>query len=338
MKRKPISQQVVVLFGATSGIGLITALRFADLGAQLVLTGRSEEGLAEALHWVKQFGARAIAVIADAQKPDDVRMVAEEAVSTFGRLDTWVHLAAVSEWALFEETPVEDFKQIIEVTLLGQVYGANSAMEIMRQQPDGGGLIHVTSVAGMVPLPYQSAYTAAKFGTRGFLDTLRLEIKQAGYPISVTNIVPSSINTPLFEKARTRLGVQPRPIPPVYEPELVADAIVFAAENPKNQLIVGGSGYLFQWIRRLAPGLLDAGLMLVGFRGQRSRQPESVLSHDNLYEHASGYNRIKGKYGDEAWSFSLYTWLMTHPIARYAVIGAVIGGVSMLFWSKARRR
>lgn len=338
MNRKPISQQVVVLFGATSGIGLITALRFAQGGAKLVLAGRSEEGLAEALHWVREFGANGIAVVADARKPEDVRMVAQEAVSAFGWLDTWVHLAGVAEWALFEDMPVEEFKQIIEVTLLGQVYAAKAALEVMRQQPDGGGLIHVTSVAGVVPLPYLTAYTAAKFGTRGFLETLRLEIKQAGYPITVTNVMPSAINTPFFEKARTRLGVQPRPIPPVYEPELVADAIVYAAEHPRSELIVGGAGWLFSWIRRLAPGLVDIGLMLVGFRAQRSSQPEPVQTKGNLYEHEAGYNRIKGRFGGEAWSFSVYTWLMTHPLARYAAIGAVIGGVSMLFWSKARRR
>ncbi|HZW04466.1 MAG TPA: hypothetical protein VFF68_11105, partial [Anaerolineaceae bacterium] len=113
---------------------------------------------------------------------------------------------------------------------------------------------------------------------------------------------------------------------------------LYAAEHPKNELIVGGSGYVFQWIRRLAPGLLDAGLMLVGFRGQRSRQPESAITPSNLYEHLPGYDRIEGEFGGEARSFSLFTWLETHPVVRFALIGAVIGGVSMLVWARSRRR
>ena len=215
MKLKSLDKQVVVLFGATSGIGLETALHMVEHGAHVALIGRSQEGLDDALQRVRQHtrahhaamsqhqGAEAFnpedqvkGFLADATDFEQVKSAAEQIISTFGRIDTWVNLAAVTEYALFEDMGPNEFKHIIDNNLTGQAYGAMAALSYMKQQK-AGALIFVSSVGGKVPLPYQAAYTAAKHGILGLADTVRMELKHSGIPVSVTTILPSSINTPL---------------------------------------------------------------------------------------------------------------------------------------------
>jgi NAD(P)-dependent dehydrogenase (short-subunit alcohol dehydrogenase family) len=328
MKLKPINQQVVVLFGASSGIGRETALRFAKRGAKVVVSARSEEGLDSLVEHIKKDGGEAFSVPADVIDFNQVKNVVDMAVKRYGRIDTWVHAAAVSLYATFEQTTPEEFKRIIETNLTGQAYGAMAALPALRQEGRGA-LIHISSIEARRALPYQSAYAASKHGIKGFLEALRVELAHENVPISVTEIMPSGINTPFFNKARTKLGVKPMPAPPIYQPELVADAILYAAENPVPELIVGGMGKFLVNAERLSPRMTDATVARMAFEGQKTSEPKSERAPDNLYHPIEGFNRVKGDFNNQARSASVSTWLDTHPGIETAIAGAALGAATM---------
>lgn len=189
MKLKSLKDQVVVVFGASSGIGRATARRLARRGARVVVSARSEDGLASLAAEIGKRGGKAVPVAAEVTNFEQVRGVADRAVSEFGRLDTWVHCAAVSLYARFEETEPEEFRRIIDVNLNGQAFGAMAALPHIRREGRGA-LIHISSVEARRALPFQAAYAASKHGVKAFLDALRMELREENLPISVTNVMP----------------------------------------------------------------------------------------------------------------------------------------------------
>lgn len=315
---KPIDEQVVVIVGANSGIGRETAQRFVQEGARVVLSGRSGEALEALANEIRARGGEALAVEADVTDFEQMRSLADRAVERFGRIDTWVHLAGISLYARFADTKPEEFKQIIDTNLTGQAYGAMAALPHLKRAGRGA-LIHVSSVEAKRALPLQSAYAASKHGIPGFLDALRLELEEDGIPISVTNIMPSGINTPLFDKALTRLGVKPRPVPPVYEPSVVADVILYAAEHPVRDLWAGGAGKSFGLLQRLSPKLADKTTRQIGFAGQRSSTIKPETAPSNLFGHLPGYNQIRGTFSSEARESSTYTPVQTNPVVKWGM-------------------
>lgn len=324
MKLKPIDQQVVVVFGASSGIGRETALQFAQRGAKVVVAARGEAGLASLVEEIQQAGGEARAVVADAQHFDQVQAVADQAVGWYDRLDTWVHAAAVALYATFEQTTPEEFKHVIEVNLTGQAYGAMAALPYLKRT-GGGALIHISSIATKRALPYQSAYSASKHGIPGFLDALRLELQHEGSPISVTNIMPGSINTPFFSQARTKLGVQPKAVPPVYQPHLVAEAILYAAEYPIRDIFVGDAARIIALGQALSPQLSDAMLLRTAFDGQRTTQPKAADSLNAFFAPVADYDQVEGYAGHQAQSSSLYPRLHMHPVMTTLVGSIALG-------------
>jgi NAD(P)-dependent dehydrogenase (short-subunit alcohol dehydrogenase family) len=337
MHLKPIRQQVVAVVGATSGIGRETALRFARQGARMVVAGRSEPGLASLVEEIRREGGEATPVVADVAEFDQVRAIAEQAVSTYGRLDTWVHLAAVSLWATFEQTTPEEFRRILEVNLLGQVYGAKAALPHLRREGLGA-LIHVSSVEARRPLPLQSAYAASKHGMSGFLEVLRMELQHEGVPISVTEILPASIDTPLFEKARTKIGVRPKGMPPIYPPELVADAILHAAEHPVREIVVGGAGKVMLYGQRLSPQLMDAALMRTGFQAQRTDEPKRPSAPDNMFQPLPGLDRVHGSPTPRKQAVpSNGSPKMSPAVRNAAMLTAAVGAAVALIGGRAAR-
>ncbi|RUR72515.1 SDR family oxidoreductase [Chlorogloeopsis fritschii PCC 9212] len=301
---KPINQQVVAVVGASSGIGRNAALQFANRGAKVVVAARSQPGLESLVEEIQKMGGEATAVVADVTVFEQVKAIADRAVEQYGRLDTWVHNAAVELYAAFEVTTPEEFKRVIDVNLMGQVYGAMAALPHLKREGRGA-LIHVTSIEARRSLPLQSAYAASKHGVDGFLESLRVELMHEKLPISVTNIMPASINTPLFNKARTKLGVKPMGVPPVYQPSLVAKAIVEAAERPKRDVVVGDAGKAILAAQRISPSAVDAYMVRTAFSGQRTNEPKSETAPDNLYEPIQGYDKIEGDFSEQArsWSF-----------------------------------
>lgn len=326
MQLKPIKEQVVVVFGASSGIGRQTALEFARRGAKVVVSARGEEGLNTLTDEIRRGGGEATAMPAEAADYAQVKAVADRAVERYGRLDTWVHLAAVAVYATFEQTTPEEFERIVAVNLLGQVHGARAALPHLRRA-GGGALIHVSSVEAKRALPYHSAYASSKHGVHGFLEALRVELAHEKLPISVTEILPASINTPFFDKARTKIGVKPMGLPPIYPPALVADTILHAAEHPAREIVVGGAGKAMILTQRVSPRLMDAFLERAGFAGQETREPKSEDAPDNLFAPLPGYDRVEGGFGAQAKLEAASPWLQRN---KWAVAGTALAAAVIL--------
>lgn len=330
MRLKPVEEQVVALMGASSGIGRESARRLARRGARVVISGRDTEGLDSLVREIRGSGGEATAVPAEVTEFDEVKAVADRAAAEYGRLDTWVHLAGVSVFSRFEDMPPEEFRRVVEVDLVGQAYGAMAALPHLRREGRGA-LVHISSVLGRRSVPLQSAYCASKHGVEGLVESLRLELKHEGLDIGVTSIMPASINTPFFDKARTRLGVKPMSFPPFYEPGLVADAVLYAAENAPRDLFVGGAGKAMILNQRLSPRLMDTFMAGTGFKYQQTDEPKTAEDPDGLFDALPSQARVEGDFGDTTLSKSLQLWLDTRPALRRGLLaGAALGTLALL--------
>ena len=297
MQLKPISQQVVTIVGASSGIGRETALQFAQKGASVVVSARNELGLNSLVAEIQATGGEAKAISCDVADFEGVKAIADYTVEQYGRLDTWVHCAATGILAPFAEITPEEFKRVIDVTLMGQVYGAMAALPHLKQEGRGA-MIHISSMEGRRALPLQSPYSTAKHGLEGFLESLRVELQHDKIPISVTSIKPAVINTPFYNHVLTKLGVKPTGLPPYYSPKLVAEAILHTAEHPTRDFIVGDVGRILDLCQRLSPELMDAILVAIGFLGQRTSEPKSADGQNNLYAPMDGYTQVEGDFNN----------------------------------------
>ncbi|HSM84385.1 MAG TPA: SDR family oxidoreductase, partial [Nodosilinea sp.] len=244
---------------------------------------------------IRSAGGEAIAVVADVAEFEQVSAIAEAAIATFGRIDTWVHCAGTGVLAPFEAMTLEEFRRVIDVTLMGQVYGAKVALPHLKQTGQGS-LIAISSMEGRRALPLQSAYSTAKHGLEGFLEALRVELEQDGQAINITSIKPAVINTPFYNHMRTKVGVKPTGIPPYYDPRLVTHAILYAAEHPTRDYIVGDVGRLLDLTQRLSPAVVDFALARIGVRGQRTDQPKTSQDPDGLFTPMAGYEQVEGDF------------------------------------------
>ena len=278
---KPIAEQVMVITGASSGIGLVTAQEVARAGARVVLAARNEADLRQAVDDIRAAGGRAIYVVADVADPDQVASIAQAAIGEFGRIDTWVNNAAVSMYGRIMELSVEEMQRQFDVNYWGQVHGCRVAVAHLRRE--GGTIINVGSALCDRAIPLQGNYCAAKHALRAFTETLRMELEAEGAPIAVTLVKPSSIDTPFFEKARTHMDVEPQPVPPVYAPEVVAGAILRCAVRPTRDVIVGGSGKLLS-AANMAPRIADRYMERTMFEAQQTDIPVAEGRPDNLFE------------------------------------------------------
>ena len=327
---KPLKQQVVVITGASSGIGRETARLFGSNGASLVLAARNEEALREVAGEIESSGGRAHVVVTDVGAWEQVRHLADEALRRFGRIDTWVNNAAVNEHATVEQMTIAEIERIIQVNLMGQIYGMKAALGPMRSQREGT-IINVASILAMRGAPLHAPYVAAKHGIAGFTETLRLELMQERLPVNVTLVMPAFINTPLFINARSKLGVKPRPVPPVYDPIAVAEAVVFAAQHRRRDIIIGGSGALLSVLQRLSPPLVDRLMLLRGFmfRQQMTAQPDDRI--DNLFQPTPGSGSARGEWGNDGPRNSFYTkHLELYPNRKRFLLAAMFTGALML--------
>ncbi|MEH2154331.1 SDR family oxidoreductase [Nostoc sp.] len=326
MQLKSINQQVVGIVGASSGIGRETAMKFARRGAKVVVAARSELGLKTLVEEIQSFGGEAIAVVADVSDFEQVKAIADKTVAKYGRLDTWVNAAATGIIAPFEKITPEEFQRVIDVNLMGQVYGAMAALPYLKQEGRGA-LIHISSMEGRRSLPLQSPYCAAKHGLEGFIEALRVELQHEKWPISVTSILPSTINTPFYNKVRTKLGVKPSGIPPYYDASLVADAILYVAEHPTRDFIVGDVGKVLDLAQRISPSLVDSLLLAIAFRGQRTNEPKSEDAPNNVFEPINSYDRVEGDFGNLTIP-SLLDSLDMNPALKWGAIALAVFGIA----------
>ncbi|MEO6588713.1 MAG: SDR family oxidoreductase [Pyrinomonadaceae bacterium] len=334
---KPISVQVAVIFGASSGIGRLTALEMAKRGAKLCVAARSVEGLESLIKEIEADGGEAFYVEADAADYDAVKTVADKCVERYGRIDTWIHSAAAFIFATVEKTDADEYKRLIEVNLLGQIYGAKAALPYLKK--NGGALIHVTSVEAVRTAPYQSAYGASKHGIHGFLQVLRAELAHENAPVSVTEILPAAINTPIYEKGRNKMPFKMRPVPPIYHPQIVTDAILYAAENPVRDLIAGAAGVGVVYAERISPKAADFFSETVGFTGQDGGEKDTPEQFkDNLFEPISGYDTVEGNFSDEQFMSDPYTYVKTSPRLKDSILLGAVGVLGGIFaWKYLRK-
>ncbi|AWN45260.1 short-chain dehydrogenase [Methylobacterium terrae] len=330
MRHKPLREQVIVVTGASSGIGLATARMAAERGARVVLAARSGDVLDRL---ADEFGARALAVTADVGNPDEVRAIADRAIATFGGFDTWVNVAGLTVYGPLREIAREDHERLIRTNFWGTVNGSLVAAEHLRER--GGALVNVGSIASDLAFPFQGLYAASKHAVKGFTDTLRMELIAEGAPVSVTLVKPASVDTPLPDRARNYMDRQPTLPPPIYPPEEVARAILHAAVHPQRDIFVGGGGKLFVMGKEFAPGAYDElapAIIALQKRSEPPRDPAGAL-------HAPV--RAGEERGDPpvpVMRRSAYTRATLHPLASAGIAAGVAATAAVLLGGFGGRR
>jgi NAD(P)-dependent dehydrogenase (short-subunit alcohol dehydrogenase family) len=322
VKLKKLDEQVLVMTGASSGIGLATARAAARRGARLVLASRNEEALRQIADEINASGGEAVYVVADVGEAEDVRRVGEEAVRRFGRIDTWVNNAGVSIYGRIMEVSDEDHRRLFETNFWGVVNGSRVAIEHLRGR--GGALINVGSTVSDRAIPIQGMYSASKHAVKGFTDALRMELEAEGAPVSVTLVKPGSIDTPFTEHAKNYMEMEPTLPPPVYAPEVVAEVILHCAEHPQRDAFAGGGGKALSASGTYAPRLTDKLMEATAIPGQKSDRPTPPGRQDALYGHTFGGTE-RGSYAGHVAESSLYSKASLHPV----VTGALLFGAGL---------
>lgn len=332
IRLKPLRDQVVVIIGASSGIGRETALECAARGAKVVVAARSEPGLVSLVAEIEDAGGQAAYATCDVSDLEQVEQVAEITIARFGRIDTWVNVAGIGVYASLEEIPLDDFRRVLDVNLMGALHSARVALPYLRREGRGA-LIFVSSIESTIAMPLQGAYATSKHATQGLVETLRRELIADRMPVAVTSVKPAVVNTPFFNNALIRVGFRPTLPPPAYHPAVVASCICHAAEHQTRDILAGGVGRFLSLLQLYAPALLDAFLGRFGTRIQRTDEPPG---RGAIYEPRVDDNRITGDLGFHTFRFSPYTWLQTHPRVK-ALTGALAAGVAGTFLARRHR-
>ena len=332
VKLKPLDQQIIVITGATSGIGLATARAAAKAGARLVLAARSQADLDTV---ARQLGGRHVATVAaDVADPAAVRRIHDAAHAHFGGFDTWVNNAGVGMWGRLEQGNLEDYKRLYETNFWGVVNGSLEAIKHLKKH--GGALINLGSVLSDVSVPIQGMYASSKHAVKGFTDALRIELADEHAPVSVTLIKPSAINTPFPQHARNYLPEEPKLPQPIYAAEEVANAILHAATTPMRDVFVGGGGKLMSSTNKYAPGVMDwleakTGVAQQTIKGTRAQAPAG-----SLHRPAAPHAKVHGDAPGHVMHTSLYTRARLHPVAAGLLAAASLGATIALLSGKGK--
>lgn len=320
MKLKDISEQNIVITGATSGIGLTTARMAARKGAGVALIARNEDALRRLAEEINNGGGRAVYAAADVADEEAFRAAATSAAAELGHVDTWVNNAGGSIYGRIMDVPTADLRRLFETNVWGVVNGSRIAVEFLGQ--NGGALINVGSEVSDSPVPLQGMYSSSKHAVKGFTDSLRMELEADGLPISVTLIKPTAIHTPFTENARNYLPYEPTLPPPVYAPELVAEAILYCAQNPVRDFFVGEMAKVHSAMAHYTPRLGEMINESMIDSMQNSGRPARKERSDGLYETNSNL-RERGNEDRTVIETSVYQKAMMHPLLT---AGLLVGG------------
>ncbi|MFL5937973.1 MAG: SDR family oxidoreductase [Gaiellaceae bacterium] len=317
--KKPLSEQVVVVTGASSGLGRAVARGAGEAGAKVVVTARNGDALDDAVREIEAFGSQAIAVPADHSVQDEVAQVVEQSIDRFGRIDTYVANAMVTVMSEVVELQPDELRRVLDVNFLGMVYGYWAALPHLKESQ--GTFLHVSSALAYRGIPLQAAYCASKAAGRTFLESARVELEKHRVPVSISLVLPGAINTPQFDRSRQRTGYQPQPVPPIYQPEPHAKAVLHCCEHPIRELPVSWGAQKLLWGQKLSPRAGDWMLRRMGWKGQHTGEPKPSDSPDNLYETLPGDPGAHGRFDDRSRESTLWTSLR---LRRWLVGGTAV--------------
>jgi short-subunit dehydrogenase len=303
--------EVVVVTGASAGVGRATAREFGKHGAKVALLARGEEGLEGARKEVEAAGGEALVIPTDVAEPEQVEAAAAKVERELGPIDVWVNDAISVVFSPFKDVELDDFKRSTEVCYLGAVYGTKAALKRMLSR-DRGTIVQVGSALSYRAIPLQSAYCGAKHAMRGFTDSVRTELLHDGSNVHITMVQLPAVNTPQFNISKTNLPRHPQPVPPIYQPEVPAQAIYWAAHHRRREVRVGLSSTVVIAANKLLPGLGDWYLARTGYESQQTDQPVDEYRPDNLYEPVPGDQGAHGIFDEEAHEESPQLWATEH--------------------------
>jgi short-subunit dehydrogenase len=328
-EKEIMKPKVVVVTGASAGVGRATVREFARQKAHIGLIARGEERLESARREVEEAGGKALVLPADVADPDEVEKAAERAESELGPIDIWVNDAMTTIFAPFVEITPAEFKRATEVTYLGCVYGTLSALKRMKPR-NRGTILQVGSALAYRSIPLQSPYCGAKHAIVGFTDSIRSELIHDHSRVHLTMVHLPAMNTPQFSWCRTRLPLHPQPVPPIFQPEVGARAIVWAAEHNRREVYVGWPTVKAIYGQELLPGYADRYLAENAYEGQETSQPVTAHRSDNLFHPVPGNQySAHGIFDERARPVSIQSWLDLHPGSMALIAGGFAVGVAL---------
>jgi len=321
------ASEVVVITGASAGVGRATAQRFARHGARIGLLARGLDGLEAARRDVEKLGGKALVIPVDVANADKVEAAAAQIESELGEIDIWINNAMASVFSPIKKMTPEEFRRVTEVTYLGYVYGTLAALKRMLPR-DRGVIVQVGSALAYRGIPLQSAYCAAKHAVQGFCDSLRCELLHDKSGVRVTMLQLPALNTPQFGWVKSRLPRKAQPVLPIFQPEVAAEAIYFAAHNPRREFYVGLSSVKAIVANKIAPGFLDHFLARTGYDSQQYDGPEDRNRPDNLWQPVPGDHGAHGAFDARARSWSPQLWTSEHrTLISLAALALGISGL-----------
>ncbi|MEO7066275.1 MAG: SDR family oxidoreductase [Rhodanobacter sp.] len=328
--------EVVVITGSSAGVGRATAQRFARSGAKVAVLARASKALDGAVAELREMGCDVLGIPVDVADAAQVEAAAERIEQELGPIDIWINCAMATIFAPVSEISAEEFRRATEVTYLGTVHGTMSALQRMRPR-NRGKIVQVGSALAYRAIPLQSAYCGAKFAIRGFTDALRVELMHDKSKVSVTMVQLSAFNTPQFQWGRTRLPRRPQPVPPIYQPEVAAAGIYYAAHHQRRELWVGYPAVKAIIGNGLVPWLADRILAKKGYAGQMGEQPLPADRPDNLFEPVDHDFGTHGRFDNRSRSFSPQLWATTHRhVVAAGLLGAALLTAKALFFRQVR--
>lgn len=337
--RKAGRKEVVVITGATAGVGRATARHFARHGASVAILSRGVERLEATRQEIEAIGVPVLALPVDVADPAAVEKAAEEVENTLGPIDIWINNAMVSVFSKVWDMQPEEFLRVTQVTYLGYVNGTMAALKRMRAR-NAGTIVQVGSALAYRGIPLQSAYCGAKHAVQGFTESLRTELRIEKSAIRATMVHLPAVNTPQFDWVKSRLPHRAQPVPPIYQPELPAKAIYIAAHSDRKEWLIGWPTYKAVWGNMIAPGIADKRLAAMGVSSQQTSEPEDPSRPDNLWSPPAGDYGCHGRFDDQARDGSPLLWISRHRL-KLALGGFALGAASAalsLLGGPGRRR
>jgi len=330
-KGKP---EVVVVTGASAGVGRVVVRRFAQAGAHIGLIARGIDGLEGARKDVEALGGKALVLPADVADADAIERATARVEAEFGAIDVWINNATTSVFSPIKQMTADEFKRVTEVTYLGVVYGTQAALKRMLPR-DKGTIVQVGSALAYRAIPLQSAYSAAKHAIQGFTESLRCELIHDQSNVHATMVHLPAVNTPQFGWNKSRLPRHPQPAPPIYQPEIMAEAIYFAAHHKRREMTVGFPAVVAIYGNKIAPALGDWLLGKTGYESQQTSEPVDPHRPNNLYEPVPGDHGAHGIFDERAYSFSPQSWANMNR-GTLALVGIGLAAVAWAAWKRKR--